>query len=316
MEALFDPLLIFSAVASLFLFGLVYVGWQSLSEGKSRSDVRKRLDPKVAVSLAVEKGKHREETKTQASGKMGKMAKRANDFYASSDPASIKKLRMMLIQAGYMNPSAVGYFIAARVLSAVIGLVVGVTLIFTLYAEETLSYKGIVVLIALVAGYFAPSLILSRRMKAEEQSNRRGFPDILDLMVVSAEAGLTMEASVERISAEIRHTYPNLSAQLNMTALEIRAGRTIDQALLAFGERLKLEEVRGFATMVQQSKELGTSVSDALRVYSDEMRHKRMMSAEEKAYALPAKMSVPVTVFILPIVVAIALIPAIVRLNM
>ena len=75
-----------------------------------------------------------------------------------------------------------------------------------------------------------------------------------------------------------------------------------------------MEEVQGFATMVQQSKELGTSVSDALRVYSDEMRHKRMMKAEEKAYALPAKMSIPVTVFILPIVIGVAVIPTIVRL--
>ena len=103
--------------------------------------------------------------------------------------------------------------------------------------------------------------------------------------------------------------------QLNLASLEIRAGRPIDQALRAFGERLSLEEVKGFATMVQQAKELGTSVSDALRVYSDEMRHKRMMKAEEKAYALPAKMSVPVTLFILPIVIGIAIIPTIVRWN-
>ncbi|MCB1450361.1 MAG: type II secretion system F family protein, partial [Nitratireductor sp.] len=99
-----------------------------------------------------------------------------------------------------------------------------------------------------------------------------------------------------------------------LASLEVRAGRPLDQALRAFGERLGLEEVQGFATMIQQSKELGTSVSDALRVYSEEMRHKRMMMAEEKAYALPAKLSIPVTAFILPIVIGVAVLPTAIRL--
>jgi tight adherence protein C len=94
----------------------------------------------------------------------------------------------------------------------------------------------------------------------------------------------------------------------------MRAGRPLDQSLRAFGERLGIDEVQGFATMIQQSKELGTSVSDALRVYSEEMRHKRMMVAEERAYALPAKLSVPVTAFILPVVIGIAVLPTAVRL--
>jgi tight adherence protein C len=136
----------------------------------------------------------------------------------------------------------------------------------------------------------------------------------MDLMIVAAEAGLTMEASIERIAREISRTYPMLSNQLALAAIEIRAGRPLDQALRAFGERLGLEEVQGFATMIQQSKELGTSIADALRVYSEEMRHKRMMMAEEKAYALPAKLSIPVTAFILPIVIGIAVLPTAIRL--
>jgi tight adherence protein C len=136
----------------------------------------------------------------------------------------------------------------------------------------------------------------------------------MDLMIVAAEAGLTLEASIERIAKEIAHTYPTLSKQLALAALEIRAGRPLDQSLRAFGERLGIDEVQGFATMIQQSKELGTSVSDALRVYSEEMRHKRMMKAEEKAYALPAKLSIPVTAFILPVVIGIAVMPTAVRM--
>ncbi|MBN9252594.1 MAG: type II secretion system F family protein, partial [Mesorhizobium sp.] len=105
------------------------------------------------------------------------------------------------------------------------------------------------------------------------------------------------------------------SQNLQLVSLELRAGRSLDDALKALSDRLSLDEVRSFATLLQQSKELGTSLSGALRVFSDEMRHKRMSLAEEKAHALPAKMSVPVTVCILPVVLMIAIIPIIVKMT-
>lgn len=314
-----DPILLFSVGGASILFALAFVVTQFFSENRSRSEVKKRLSakepalPKSGTDIDAQSDPvQRSKDKKQLSKKV---AKKANDFYTTSDPNSVKKLRLMLIQAGFINPNAVGYFIAARFGCALAGLLLGAVLIFTYYASEGAAFKVAVTVALFAIGYFLPNFYLSRRTAAIELSNRQGFPDILDLMVVSAEAGLTMEASIERIYQEIKDIYPNLATQLNMASLEIRAGRPIDQALRSFGERLRLEEVKGFATMVQQAKELGTSVSDALRVYSDEMRHKRMMKAEEKAYALPAKMSVPVTLFILPIVVGIAVIPTIVRWN-
>lgn len=318
MENLFnmvDPLLLASGFGGIILFTIVYFANQAFSETKSRSNVKKRLTAEDPVRNKI----RLDDTGAKADKKQkkisNKVAKKANDFYSSSDPNSVKKLRMMLMQAGYMNPSAVGYFIASRFVGALLGAATGSFVIFVPYSDETFAFKSCILIFALAIGYFGPNFYINNRSKKIETENRQGFPDILDLMVVSAEAGLTMEASIERISMEIKNTYPNLSTQLNMAGLEIRAGRPIDQALRAFGERLRLDEVKGFATMVQQAKELGTSVSDALRVYSDEMRHKRMMMAEEKAYALPAKMSIPVTLFILPIVIGIAVIPTIVRFN-
>lgn len=310
-----DPLLVLSAIGTIAVFTVCYVASQFFSQNRSRSDVKKRLDIKQhSAHLASESSK---EEKPPKKGKKisSNVAKKANDFYSSSDPASVKKLRMMLIQAGFANPNAVGYFIAARFAGATLGLVLGILSALLVMTSYSVGQQAGAVIAFIAVGYFLPNIFLKRRTSQLEVSNRQGFPDILDLMVVSAEAGLTMEASIERISAEIKDIYPNLAMQLNMAALEIRAGRPIDQALRAFGERLNLEEVKGFATMIQQAKELGTSVSDALRVYSEEMRHKRMMKAEEKAYSLPAKMSIPVTVFILPIVIGIAIIPTIVRWN-
>jgi tight adherence protein C len=137
----------------------------------------------------------------------------------------------------------------------------------------------------------------------------------MDLMIACSDAGISREAAIERVSRELAVTYPSLSQNLQLVSIELRAGRSLDDALKSLADRLSLDEVRSFATLLQQSKELGTSLSGALRVFSDEMRHKRMSLAEEKAHALPAKMSIPVTVCILPVVLMVAIIPIVVRLT-
>src|SRR5205823_14787077 len=98
-----------------------------------------------------------------------------------------------------------------------------------------------------LAGYFAPSYYLSRRIKARQTEHRTGFPDFMDLLVVCAEAGLSMEASLDRVGRELADSYPSLSANAYMTTLEMRAGRTLSEALEQFGDRLGLEEARSFA---------------------------------------------------------------------
>ena len=165
-----------------------------------------------------------------------------------------------------------------------------------------------------VCGYLAPTFYLDQIIKKKRQEHRSGFPDLMDLMVVCADAGLAMEASLDRIGRELSNSYPSLSANIHMANLEIRAGRTVTEALEHLGDRLGLEEARSFATLIQQSDELGSSISDALRVYSDDMRHKRLSRAEEKAYALPAKLSVPMMVCIFPVLFVVILCPVIVRL--
>jgi tight adherence protein C len=136
----------------------------------------------------------------------------------------------------------------------------------------------------------------------------------MDLLVVCADAGLAMEASLDRVGNELTESYPALCANIHMANLEIRAGRTMTEALEHLGERLGLDEARSFATLIQQSAELGSSITEALRVYSDDMRHKRLSRAEEKAYALPAKLSLPMMVCIFPVLFVVILLPVIVRL--
>jgi tight adherence protein C len=164
-----------------------------------------------------------------------------------------------------------------------------------------------------VCGYLAPTLYVDRRVTTRRAEHRSGFPDFMDLLVVCADAGLAMEAALDRIRRELGHAYPSLTANIHITNLEIRAGRTLAEALDHFADRLGLEEARAFAALIQQSDELGASIGKALRVYSDDMRHKRLSRAEEKAYSLPTKLAVPMMICIFPVLFIVILCPVIVR---
>jgi tight adherence protein C len=229
------------------------------------------------------------------------------------DKDDMKVLRRRLIQAGIFDPRAVGYFFVARTALAVV-LALAAFLLAPMVVTMSGSMLWLGVIIGGIVGYVGPSMYVDRRIAARRNEHRAGFPDFMDLLVVCADSGLSMEASLERVGRELGDSYPSLCANIHMANLEIRAGRTMTDALEHLGDRLGLEEARSFATLIQQSAELGSSITDALRVYSDDMRHKRLSRAEEKAYSLPAKLSVPMMVCIFPVLFVVILLPVIVRL--
>ena len=195
-----------------------------------------------------------------------------------------------------------------------VGLGAAVFVLVPLIITLSSSMLWLAVIVGGIAGYVGPSTYIDRRIAKRRDEHRAGFPDFMDLLVVCADSGLSMEASLERVGHELGDSYPSLCTNIHMANLEIRAGRTMTDALEHLGDRLGLEEARSFATLVQQSAELGSSITEALRVYSDDMRHKRLSRAEEKAYALPAKLAVPMMVCIFPVLFVVILLPVIVRL--
>ncbi len=222
-------------------------------------------------------------------------------------------LRRRLMRAGIYDPRAAAVFFLSRVVMAV---ALGFAAFFVL---PMLGFAGkasfwLFVMLGGLLGYLAPSFYLDRLIAKKRLEHQAGFPDFMDLLVVCADAGLSMEASLDRVARELGDSYPSLAANIHMANLEIRAGRTMTEALEHLGDRLGLDEARSFATLIQQSDELGSSIGDALRVYSDDMRHKRLSRAEEKAYALPAKLTVPMMVCIFPTLFVVILLPVIVRM--
>src|SRR6185437_4780947 len=223
--------------------------------------------------------------------------------YSGTEDENMKPLRRRLIQAGIYDTRGVAFFFLTRTALAV-GLAATLFVLLPMFT----SHGGI-------AGYVGPSIYIDRRIAARKIEHRSGFPDFMDLLVVCADSGLSMEAALERVGRELGDSYPSLSANIHMTCLETRAGRPLKDALERFGDRLALDEAQAFATLINQSIDLGSSITDALRVYSDDMRHKRLSRAEEKAYALPAKLTIPMMVCIFPVLFVVILLPVFVRLH-
>ena len=234
--------------------------------------------------------------------------------YAATNDDNMKVLRRRLIQAGIYDERGVAYFFIARTALAV-GLAFALFVFGPLAISKGGSFFWLMVIVGGIAGYVAPSIYIDRRISARKMEHRGGFPDFMDLLVVCADSGLSMEASFERVGRELGDSYPSLTANIHMTNLEIRAGKNLKDALERFAERLALEEARAFATLINQSIDLGSSITDALRVYSDDMRHKRLSRAEEKAYALPAKLALPMMLCIFPVIFVVILLPVFVRLH-
>jgi tight adherence protein C len=223
-------------------------------------------------------------------------------------------LRRRLVQAGILDARAVAYFFIARTALAIgVGAAVFVLMPFIISLSASIFWLAIVV--GGIMGYVGPSMYIDRRIAKRRNEHRAGFPDFMDLLVVCADSGLSMEASLDRVGREIGDSYPSLCANIHMANLEIRAGRAMTEALEHLGDRLGLEEARSFSTLIAQSAELGSSITDALRVYSDDMRHKRLSRAEEKAYSLPAKFAISMMICIFPVLFVVILLPVAVRLN-
>jgi tight adherence protein C len=242
-----------------------------------------------------------------------KLIEYATRHYASGNDDDMKVLRGRLIKAGIFDPRAVGYFFFARTTFA-IGF--GAGIYFFAPVQENSAVIWFLIILGGIIGYVGPSIYIDRRIKSRQLEHQAGFPDFMDLLVVCADAGLSMEASLDRVGRELGDSYPSLTANIHMCNLEIRAGRTMSDALEHLSERLGLDEARSFAVLIQQSAELGSSITDALRVYSDDMRHKRLSRAEEKAYSLPAKLSLPMMICIFPVIFVVIMLPVFVRLHL
>lgn len=224
-------------------------------------------------------------------------------------------LSTLLIQAGYRSKNAVIFYAFGKLVMPIAGLVIGILIAkidwSAPFALESMGKWFIVLLFAYFGTKLQDILIVNQRQKRYHEI-RKALPDTLDLMLVCAEAGLSLAATLERVARELGQTYPVMAEELSMTAVEIGFLPDRNMALKNLTHRVDMQEINGMVNVLLQTEKYGTPVSQALRVLSKEFRTERMLRAEQKAARLPALMSIPLIVFILPTLFVIVLSPAII----
>jgi tight adherence protein C len=296
------------AGAVLVLAALGGFAWIGAAELRLRAVRRSRLTP----------GSQAQRPPTQPGGPVGEQVmgaiRRLGQRSAVRDPAKLSLLRTQLMQAGYFNREATVVFLGVKA-AAMVAATAGVLLLLPLLISGKNGMGGVILAATLSgAALLGPDQVLKSRKKNRELEYSDGFPDLLDLLVASVEAGLSLDAAVSRVTEELNRRYPNLTIHLRMLVLELRAGRARKDAWASLADRLGIDDARALATMLRQAEEMGTSLGDTLSIFSQDMRAKRMLRAEEKALALSAKLTVPLIIFIFPCLLGALMLPAAVRL--
>ena len=219
-------------------------------------------------------------------------------------------LRVKFINAGIRDANAPIIFYAAKtLLPLVLAAAAYITLELTGQSLERNTLMFVLLVIATI-GCYLPNIVLSRAIKARKLELFDNFPDAADLMLVCVEAGLGLDAALVRVADEMKIKSRVLTEEIHLTNLETRAGSTREKALRNLGLRTGVDEINTFATMLSQADKFGTSIGESLRVFSDDLRHKRQMRAEELAAKLPTKMLFPLVMCIFPAISMVILGPA------
>ena len=219
-------------------------------------------------------------------------------------------LAQRLMLAGFDQPWAVRAFVLSRtVLTLAVPLFV-VIVIALIGAWPSAAKLYMIILAAAIFGLYLPNIIVNSRGSNRKKEILNGFPDTLDLMLVCVEAGLGIDASFSRVGSEIVGSHPLLADLFATASLELRAGRSREQALRTLATRTAVPEIGAFVTLIIQSDKLGASIGQALKIYASEMREARRMRAEEKAMRIPVLLSVPLVCFLLPVMVSVLMLPA------
>ncbi|MES2846930.1 MAG: type II secretion system F family protein [Pseudomonadota bacterium] len=234
-------------------------------------------------------------------------------FLEPQDKETMTAAKMKMQRAGYRSKNAVRLFHAAQFALGLGALALG--MIYTMLVSQVQEMDMQAIFLSTIlpgaAGYYLPQYWVQRRLQVRQGQIIDGFADALDMMLVCVEAGQSLDQSILRVAKETRAGYPALADEFDMVAHEVKAGKERVAVLKDMAERVGLQDVSSFVTTLVQSATFGTSIAEALRVYSAEMRDKRVMRAEEKANTLPTKLTLGTMMFTVPPLMIILIGPSV-----
>jgi tight adherence protein C len=299
-----DLLLVaFVSAAFMAVAGVAFAIGQLVT---SRNRLQRRLPASPRISEAL--------TSASGDGIGALVAERFSEDRFGIGGRFRQELRLKLVRAGYFSQNAIRFYVFARVCAIVAAP--SVALVSCAMLSPNLStFEFVLAAAASVGvGVLGPDAYLSRRQSSQNREYRLNFPDLLDLLTVCVTAGLTVEASFERIRDRLSRRSRALGRNIELMGAEMRAGRSSVDALASFADRLGLDEAASFVAVLRHSVELGGDVAATLREFSEDMRSKRMLLAEKRANELPVKMVIPLALGIFPVILMIVLLPVILKL--
>lgn len=289
--------MIFMAIAPLFA---------------NRVDLRGRLGGQQAPALNTTSARLRPD---QAGSAWARLVQGIEARGFSLDDTKSIVIRQKLALAGFHAPHATRVYVLIRIVLTFGLPALGMLVLYFSGSQMSLTNTYMVLTGLAAVGLYVPNMIISNRAATRQKLILNGFPDTLDLMLVCVEAGLGIDASFNRVGSEITKSHPLLSELLASVALELRAGRSREDALRNFTKRSAVPEIGAFVTLIIQSDKLGSSIAQALKSYAVEMREGRRMRAEEKAHRLPVLLSVPLVACMLPTMIGVLMLPAVITMK-
>jgi len=287
-----------------FVFGMAIVGAAAFALMPARAVAIDRRLEELTSTRTRDDG---EEPKTRFEALLG-IVKRVGEK-APRSPKELGTLRLRLVQAGYRRDEALVVFFGIRVVFAVLMFVLLATPIISIIMKPSILGG----LCGLALGYLLPGMVIARLAKRRAHRIRLSLADALDLMVVSVEAGLGLDQAIQRVGSELAFAYPDLSDELRLVNLELRAGKARAEALRNVADRTGVDDLGSLVTMLIQTDKFGTSVAQSLRVYSETLRTKRRQRAEEAAAKTGVKMVFPLVFCIFPAIWVVTIGPAAIK---
>jgi tight adherence protein C len=274
---------------------LAYVGWMMVAGKEGAGKLRNRLVGKAGTDATRPDGGHGGHLASSALRRLGDVA--AEPFMPKSREAQ-SELRRRLGYAGIYSPSAFKLVTGAKALSLGVGVIAGGA--SAAYTVDGLFMQTAITAVGGIIGYLAPMLWLKQRIKSNRKQLTHGLADALDLMVVCVEAGLTVDAAMQRVGGEMALAHPAIARELGITHMETRVGLSRMESLKNLGVRTGCEALQSLSAMLIQADRFGTSIAGALRIHAETLRQNRFHAAEELAAKASVKMSFPLVLFIFP----------------
>lgn len=297
------PIGVFIIIFFLFLSVIQYIR----NREKKRKTIEKIKDEENLVFLGNESENEKK------GNRFADFLRSLGERVRKQRPEEASETRIRFQRAGIHNRNALAIYWGTKILLAtllpVLFLAIRITLFGTLSNTMTIFLLAFLVMM----GLFLPRVWLDRRTRKRKETIARGLPDALDLMVVCVEAGMGLDAAINRVGQEMKVSNPIVSEEFRILSMELRGGHTRRTALRRLADRVNLDEVRNFVTLLIQTDKFGTSIAQALRVYSDTFRTKRYQLAEEVAHKLPVKLIFPLVFFIFPVLFIVMLGPALIQ---